>query len=256
MLAGQGAGRCDTASESAAVSAGAQLNYESPRVLSGSIYDEGSKKLLFKFERRAIRSGDKLEVQRDYTYPDGAPAAQERVVYEGNQLTLYDLKEFQTGAAGNVTVGHKATNPARSELEFEYATEPGAKLKKGSENLVPNILINDMVAHFLVAHWNSLEHGEKVNCRYIVVSRKETVGFSFVKAAASTWEGRDAIIVRMEPSSKLLAALVKPLFFTIEKANPHRVLQYVGRTTPKAKEGTKWKDLDAVTVFDWAHAQP
>jgi hypothetical protein len=34
------------------------------------------------------------------------------------------------------------------------------------------------------------------------------------------------------------------------------VLQYVGRTTPKLKEGNKWKELDALTVFDWDHAQP
>jgi hypothetical protein len=29
------------------------------------------------------------------------------------------------------------------------------------------------------------------------------------------------------------------------------VLQYDGRTTPKLKDGSKWKDLDAATVFDW-----
>ena len=55
----------------------------------------------------------------------------------------------------------------------------------------------------------------------------------------------------VEPTSPIISALVNPLFFTIEKASPHRVLQYVGRTTPKIKAGGKWKDLDAVTVFEW-----
>jgi hypothetical protein len=52
-----------------------------------------------------------------------------------------------------------------------------------------------------------------------------------------------------------LATLVDPLYFTLEKAPPHRVLRYAGRTTPKTQVGGKWKDLDAVTVFDWDSAR-
>jgi hypothetical protein len=37
----------------------------------------------------------------------------------------------------------------------------------------------------------------------------------------------------------------------MEKNGQHRVLQYTGRTTPKIKFKSGWKDLDAVTVFDW-----
>ena len=46
-------------------------------------------------------------------------------------------------------------------------------------------------------------------------------------------------------------ALIDPLFFTIQKEGKRRILEYVGRTTPKLREGKKWKDLDAVTVFEW-----
>ncbi len=41
----------------------------------------------------------------------------------------------------------------------------------------------------------------------------------------------------------------------MEKNPTNRVLQYVGRTTPKIRVGTSWKDLDAVTVFDWESAR-
>ncbi len=63
------------------------------------------------------------------------------------------------------------------------------------------------------------------------------------------------LVVRMEPSSSFLGTLVDPLVFTLEQAPPHRVLQYVGRTTPKIQVAGKWKDLDAVTVFDWKSAR-
>jgi hypothetical protein len=94
-----------------------------------------------------------------------------------------------------------------------------------------------------------------VKCRCIVVPRRVTVGFTFAKDAASTWQGRQVLIVRMEASSPLIAALVNPLVFTIEQAPPHRVLLYIGRTTPKTRAGSKWKDLDGVTVFDWDSAR-
>jgi hypothetical protein len=55
----------------------------------------------------------------------------------------------------------------------------------------------------------------------------------------------------MEPTSLIIARLVDPLFFTLEKDGQHRVLQYTGRVTPKTRIGNKWDDLDATVVFDW-----
>ena len=55
----------------------------------------------------------------------------------------------------------------------------------------------------------------------------------------------------MEATSVIIAALIDPIRLTMEKEGRHHVLQYVGRTAPKIKNGNKWNDLDAVTVFDW-----
>jgi hypothetical protein len=111
-----------------------------------------------------------------------------------------------------------------------------------------------MVGPFLVSHWDSIQRGEKVKCRYIVVPRKETVGFTFVRDPESKPQDSRVLVVKMEPTSPFISALVDPLFFTIEQAPPHRILKYAGRTTPKVDAGGKWKDLDAVTVFDWKSA--
>jgi len=37
----------------------------------------------------------------------------------------------------------------------------------------------------------------------------------------------------------------------VEKDGAHRVLEYLGRITPKQRDGTKWKDLVARTIYDW-----
>jgi len=233
------------------------LKYEEPQYLTGAIYASGGerKDLLFNFKRVSTRSGTILKVQRDFTYPDGKIAARERVVYSGDTLVTYQLEEMQIGASGTANIRLRAAGPAKGRIEFEYSKESGARPKLRSEPLSSNALIADMIGPFLASHWDSLQQGQKLKIRYIVVPRTETVGFTFVKESDAQWRGRDVIILKMEATSKLLAILVDPLFFTIEKAPPHRVLQYAGRTTPKLQVGGKWKDLDATTVFDWESAR-
>jgi len=189
-------------------SGAADLKYEEPRYLTGAIYAHGPgpRKLLFNFKRTASRAGERLNVRRDYTYPDGSLAAQEIAVYKGNDLVFYELKELQIGAMGSATITHAKESPGNGRIEFEYTKSPGAKPKSKAENLTENTLNNDMVGPFLVSHWDTLARGEKLKCRYLVVPRMETVGFTFVKDSESTWQGRKVLIVRMETSSRLLAA--------------------------------------------------
>jgi hypothetical protein len=234
---------------------GAPLKYEEPKLLTGTIYgkDASRQQVLFKFKRVATRSGSRVNVLREYTYPDGKPAARERVLYDGDDLVSYSLEELQIGAAGAVKVRRDPGNPARSALLFEYTKDlaSGSKPKTSTEALRSETLTSDMVATFLLSHWAELSNGQKVKCRYVVVPRRETVGFTFVKESEAISQGRAVVMIRMEPTSPIIARLVDPLFFTLERDGQHRVLQYVGRVTPKTRTGNKWDDLDATLVFDW-----
>ena len=234
---------------------GPALKYEEPTLLLGTIYakDSNRQQALFKFKRVATRAGSRLNVLREYTYPDGKPAARERVVYDGADLASYALDELQIGAGGTVKVRRDPANPARNVLLFAYTKNlaSGSPPKTSTEALRSDTLIGDMVAPFLVSHWAELSNGEKVKCRFVVVPRRETVGFTFVKDSESMLHGRPVVIIRMEATSLIIARLVDPVFFTLEKSGQHRVLQYVGRVTPKAKAGNKWDDLDATVVFEW-----
>jgi hypothetical protein len=108
-----------------------------------------------------------------------------------------------------------------------------------------------MVGAFISSNYDRLQNGAKLNCRYLVISRRETVGLTLVKDGETSWHGHEAIVLRMQPTSPLISILVDPLYFVVQKASPHRVLQYVGLTTPKTGENGHWKDLEATTVFDW-----
>jgi len=230
--------------------------YEEPSFIIGAIYGQGAdgKQPLFEIQRRASRIGARLDVQREYTDPDGQAVARERVVYDGNDLVRYELQELQIGAEGIARIRRDPGNPAKGSIEFEYG-ERGGRPKRKTEGLSRNTLVNDMVGPFLTLHWDALVRGEKVGCRYLVVPRCETIGFTFVKVSESVSQNRDVIIVKMAPSSLFVSAWVEPLFFTMEVAPPHRVLQYIGRTTPMIRARGKWEVLDAVTVFDWSTAR-
>ena len=233
----------------------ATLTYENPAVITGTIYPLGgsSDRALFKFKRTFKRLGSTLNVLREYSYPDGKVAARERVVYQDNALALYEYDELQTGAKGSAEIEREPTKPGKTKIVFRYTKDVSSRAPSGTrgETLVPDTLVNDMVGPFLSEHWDQLVRGEKVACRYAVVHRRETVGFTFRKESETQWHGKDVLVVKMEPTSAIISALVDPLHFIIEKAPPHHVLQYSGRTTPKLGTPGHWTDLDAVTVFDW-----
>jgi hypothetical protein len=221
--------------------------------LSASIYESTGNppRVLFRFRRVATRSGATVNVLREFLYPDGKPAVREQVVYEGAVLRTYRLEELQTGGIGVVKVEQTPGEPGEGWLFFEYIRNAQSPAIVKREPLVLDTLVGDMVGSFLASHWERLQQGQSVSCRYVVTERAETVAFSFKKDSESKWKGRDVIVVKMQPRSPFISALVDPLYFYIEKSPPHRVLQYVGRTVPKKLQGKTWKDLDAVTVFDW-----
>jgi hypothetical protein len=227
------------------------FKYEEPKVLTATIYSLDRKNVLFKFSRRLTRSGNQLQVIREYAYPDGKLAARERVVYNGDELQSYELQELQTGGYGRAIV--RPNSPAGNVLSFEASKDLASRgsPKRRSETLQNDTLNYDMVGPFLTEHWDALMRGEEIKCRMIVAPRAETVGFRALKESESQWQGKPVVILRMEPTSPIIRALVDPLHFKVEKESPHHVLEYSGRTTLKIKSGNKWEDLDGITVFDW-----
>jgi hypothetical protein len=232
-----------------------QARFVVPDIITAGIYaaESSSAPLLFNFKRTITRDASTLKVLREYNYADGKPAAREHVVYENDAPAFYQLEELQTGDIGSATIKRDPTNPNKGRITFQYIKDASRHptVSTRTEVLQPDTLINDTVGMFLASHWDSLVRGEKVGCRYIVLGRRETVGFTFRKESETQWRGRDVIVLKMEPTSFLIAALVDPLHFLVEKAPPHRVLQYTGPTAPKLGHPGHWSDLAAVTIFNW-----
>ncbi len=231
------------------------IDYAEPALLVGKIFAIGPlpAKCLFKSERRGTRNGDTVRVTCDYTYPDGSLAARDRIVYEAGRLDSFEEAELQTAEKGTAIIRADPKNPGQSKIFFEYVTGKGsaAKTSSASETLANDTLVDDMIPAFIVSHWAELEKGLAVKFRYIVLSRKETIGFKLMKESESARHGQQVVRIKMEPTSFIIAQLVDPLVFVVDKAGKHHILEYIGRTTPLIRDGSKWKDLDATSIFDW-----
>lgn len=232
---------------SAAHAADVGIDYLEPQVLTGTVYADASlARVLFTFRRTATRSGSAIHVLRDFNLPDGTLAARERVVYVGTQLKSFSLEDFQIGSRGSAVV---LPDLGEGKMSFNYVV--GTTRRNGNEKFMDRILVNDMVGPYIAAHWDELVNGNVLKCRFVSIPRAETVGFKFFRESDTTWRGKPVMIVKAQPTSILIAQLVSPLHFVVEKTRPHRVLEYTGRTTPKFRKNGKWEDLDAATVINW-----
>ena len=228
------------------------FDYATPKLLTGTVYALGSdqKKVLFTFQRTATRSNSIVRVERKFIRPDGFVAAVEHVVYESGRLVSYDMREFQANLWGDIEIGFDPKNPARQKISIDFCPASGVK-KSASRNLEPDTLIDDTIYPFILAHWDELMRGDSIKFQFVSLEWERTFSFRFKKDSETTLHGVAMVRIKMEPTSFIVARLVNPLYFTIEKDGAHRIAEYAGRTTPRVKKGKSWKYLDAETVFDW-----
>ena len=225
--------------------------------VTGTLYEIGSNRhtILYRFVRTAHRTGSTVRVQRQFTTPDGTVAAAETVLYQSNRLVAYEMKEFQANLSGSIRIEPDPAKRGQSNILIGY----GKSLvppRGDPQPLKPDTLIDDNLYPFMLVHWDELMRGESVKFRFVSIEWKRTFNFQLVKTGESAVDGHPCEQITMKPSGLLLAQVVNPLVFTVEKAAPHMMLSYIGRTTPRVKKGDDWKYLDAETVFDLASMVP
>ena len=226
--------------------------YAKPKLLTGTLYAIGSdrKKVLYTFRRTAVRDGDTVHVDRQFLLTNGTVAAVEKVLYESNQLVSYEMQDFQAGVSGAIHIEPDPKHSARQEIFISHAH--GLTPPKGrARALQPDIVIDDTLYPFLLAHWDELIRGKAIEFHFVSLEWERAFEFELVKTGESVQNGQPVVQITMKPASIFIARLVKPLLFTVQKNDPHGILSYIGRTTPRIPKGNSWKYLDAETVFNY-----
>jgi hypothetical protein len=227
-------------------------DYAEPKLFTGTLYEIGSdrKTVLYTFRRTATRSGSTVHVERQFLGTNGTVAAGETVVYESGRLVSFQMQDFQAQVSGAIQIEPDPKDPARQKIFISYTH--GLHPPKGrARTLPPDTVIDDTLYPFMLAHWDDLMRGNAVEFHFVSLEWERTFEFRLVKTGESVPNGQPVVQITMKSASLFVAALVKPLVFTVEKNDPHRILFYTGRTTPRIQKGKAWKYLDAETVFDW-----
>jgi hypothetical protein len=224
------------------VPAGGMTENVTDSMLNGSIYKANDRsKPLFTSATIVRVEGERRQVERTYFDPKGEKQAVEiaDLGSGGHTLLNYRFQQFQTGAEGTI-------QRQGDKLQFKF-TE-GGKTKTGEDKWGEDVVAAPSLIPYLQANWSKLMSGETVKARFAVVERTETIPFEYKKSGETETAGRKGIVITMKPQSMLISIIVGTikLVFT---PDGRRLLEYDGRAFVKIKDGDKWKDFDAVTIY-------
>ena len=239
------------AAETAPLATSPIYDYANPPLVTGTLYAIGSdqKKVLFTFRRTATRSGSVVQAERQFLTTNGTLAAVEKIRYESNQFVSYQMQDFQARVSGAIQIESDPKDPDSPQIFISHAK--GLSATKGKARILePDTLMDDTLYPFLMERWDELMQGKTVKFHFISLEWERTFDFSLAKSGESTRNGRTVVEFTMKPTNFLVAAQVKPIIFTLEKNGARRMVSYIGRTTPRVKNGKSWKLLDAETVFN------
>jgi hypothetical protein len=190
--------------------------------------------------------GDTVIVNNHFTYPDGKLATHEEITFQKDgRVSLYKQDQAQLNAKGQIEIsGGKA--------KFTFTKE--GQTKTATEDAGSDFIVGSQIPLEIGAHWAELMKGDTMKRRLAVLERRESVGFNFTKEGEGDVDGKKAVIIKMKPSSFLIAAIVSPLRFYMTP-DGQELMEIKGRTTVKRDKGDgKFGDLDADILYTKAPA--
>jgi hypothetical protein len=210
---------------------------------SGVVYEQGSnqKNVLYHFTAKVSEKDGKEDVVATFATPDGAEAVVDHATLDNGQVVRDEIQQKQTGQSGLIEV---------RDGKIYFSKTVDGKTSTSDEKLKDTFVVSANFQRFLKDHWEAIAGGKTVAFRYGVWDRKETVGFEIFKTGTDKIGDKEVLVLKMKPSSFLIAALVKPIYFKFAADGSH-LLEMNGRVPPKRKAGDSWKDLDAEVVYSY-----
>ncbi len=212
--------------------------------MKGNLFEKGSnrQKLLYRFQRNEqVFEGGRTVAKAIFADPSGVEAVVEELTLEGDKIKTYQVHHKQIGEERLLEV-------KGGKLLFTLTRD--GKTETAEEDLPANLVIGPTIADILKKNWDTLMKGDDVVARFASLERKETVGFKFTKDIETSVDGKNRVVIKMKPTSFIIAALVSPIFFTFDKGT-RLLLEVEGRTLPKQRVDGRWKDLDADVVYQY-----
>jgi hypothetical protein len=203
-----------------------------PSHFTADVFDLKSNDVKFKFEHKLETKGDTMVALNRYLTASGEEVITERTEIKNENLVSYQQTQKQTGGEGIIKI-------AGNKVIFTYKKQ-GGKEKTDEEDLTSNFVTSPTLIEYMLKNFASLKKGDVHKIRFGVIDRRETIGFELRKDSETTFNGTKAVVIRMKPSSFVIAALVSPLYFTFDEQG-NRALELRGRLPVKVKDGNSFR---------------
>jgi hypothetical protein len=213
------------------------LNYTSELFEQGS----GKSKKLYTMVTSSTMESTKETIQTQYKDLQGNVAIDQTVILDGGKLVRDELKQNQTNQIGLIEV--------KDGKVFFSITKEG-KTSTKDEKLKDSLVVAATFQAHVQENWDKIAAGDDIEFRYGVWHRQETVGFEIFKTGEDKLGTEEVLVLKMKPSSFIIAALVKPIIMKFSKSTK-RLLELNGRVAPMQKKGDKFTDLDAEVIYTY-----
>ena len=211
---------------------------------TANLYEQnsGKKKLLFTMNVDIAKGEGSLEnVKVVYKDTDGNVALEQNIILDGSKIVRDETIQKQIDQVGLMEVkGDKVI----------FSKTEGAKTSTKQEDLEDTFVTSASFQRFVKDRWAEIIKGDTISFRYGVWDRQETVGFKIFKTGEGKVGDKNVVMLKMKPSSFIIAAIVNPVEFKFE-ADGSRLVEMNGRVAPKQKSGNKFKELDAEVVYSY-----
>ena len=215
----------------------AQANYSAVAFEQGS----GKQKEVYRFQLESAPVDGKDQIKSTWKDAEGNSVIEQTVILDGSKVVRDELIQKQTNQKGIVEV---------KDGKIFFTKEVDGKSTTKEETLKDTFVVSASFQRFVKDKWDTIVSGKDVEFRYGVWDRQETVGFEIFKIGEEKVGDQPAVVLKMKPSSFIIAALVKPIIFKFA-ADGSKLLEMNGRVAPKKKVGDSFKDLDAEVVYTY-----
>lgn len=125
-----------------------------------------------------------------------------------------------------------------TEMVFRKNRRKSIEIKK--IRIPEPVVIDGGFTNFVKLHWKDLENGETISFNFAVPSQLDYFAFKMSKARETTFNGKRAVIYKMELDHPILRALVSPIVLTYNMSS-RRLMKYEGISNINDKKGKSYQ---------------
>ena len=196
---------------------------------------------IFSFERTITRTDRETVVDVGFRDPEGEMAVTERVTYDGDRVVRYESDQRQIGERYVLSVdGYRAV----------LTTEREGEVSESTLDWTDDTLTTDQITDFVQAGWDALARGTALSFRLVALNRGRIVRFKISRTGTTDYDGRPAILLRMEAGSMFVRWVAPEIDLVFSDDDEHAFLESRGTLPVKVRRGNDWDDLEGRLVWE------